>query len=286
MSASSPQVPANEEPEALLARGMKLPPQPAALLALQRLAEASDPDMREVAEAISRDPAMTAGLYRMARSPLYARRNPPQTVEQVVLMMGVPRTLVLAQALCVQSAMPGNAKVLARFWVRSTAIAQLSMLIAELQPGPRRIAGEQAYLVGMFHDCGVPILMQRFPAYCNRTGLDGIANKWADVRTEDRLFASDHAVIGFLLAKHWRLPDFVAQAVRYHHEGGRALGRPTDALIAVLQLAMHLYALEVMAQEGDEGFDEGEVCATLEISADELPELCEQVIESFHGLEH
>lgn len=201
-------------------------------------------------------------------------------------MMGVPRTLVLAQAMCMQGAMPGNAKVLARFWARSTAIAQLAMLIAERQPGARRIASEQAYLAGMFHDCGVPILMQRFPAYCNRTGLDGVANKWADIQTEDRLFSSDHAVIGFLLAKHWRLPDFVAKAVRYHHEGGRALGRPVDGLIAVLQLAMHLYALEMSMSEGEACFDEAEVCSTLEISSNELADLSEQVLEDFHDLEH
>jgi len=286
MNVSAQEVPANDEPEALLARGMKLPPQPAALFALQRLAEREEPDIRDIAEVISRDPALTAGLYRMARSPLFARRVPAQTVEQIILMMGVPRTLVLAQALCVQSAMPGNARALARFWARSTAIAQLAMLVAELQPGPRRVASEQAFLVGMFHDCGVPILMQRFPAYCNRTGLGGMANTWADVCTEDRLFSADHSVIGFLLARHWRLPDFVAQAVRFHHEGSQTLSRPVDAMVAVVQLAMHLYTVEMDLVGGAEGFDEDEVGSTLELDPRELSELSEQVVEDFHNLEH
>lgn len=278
-------VSAEDEPEALLARGLQLPPQPAALQALQMLALTENPEMRDVSEVIASDAALTAGLYRMARSPLFARPSPPQTVEQVVLLLGLPRTLALAQALCVQRAMAGDARVLARFWARSTAIAQLAMLIAAHLPGARRVSGEQAYLAGMFHDCGVPILMQRFPAYCRTTGIEGYVNKWADIRTEDRAFSCDHAVIGFLLARHWRLPDFVAQAVRFHHEGGCIPSRPTSMLVGILQLSMHLYAREMDLTEPSSEYDEGLLLERLEISANEMNELCEQVIEHFHVLE-
>ncbi len=275
-----------DEPEALLARGMTLPPQPEALLALQALADSKDPDMREVAEVISRDAALTAGLYRMARSPLFARRTPPQTVEQVVLLMGLPRTLALAQALCLQASLPGEAQVLARFWARSNAIAQLAMLVAQSLPGAHRINGDQAYLAGMFLDCGVPILMQRFPGYCQETGLAGQARKWADVLTEDRLYASDHAVVGFLLARHWRLPDFVAQAVRFHHEGGRLPSRSIDTLVSILKLAMHLYASEMQLNEGVADLDESQVQEGLDINATEFRDLVEHVLEQYRGLEH
>lgn len=278
--------PAQDAPEALLARGLNLPPQPAALLALQVLAERGDPDVRAVADAISRDAALTAGLYRMARSPLFARPSPPQTVDQVVLLLGIPRTLALAQALCIQTALPGESQVLARFWARSRAIAQLATLIAQSPPVQGRVSGDLAFLAGMFHDCGVPILMQRFPGYCRSTGIEGVVSKWADVATEDRLYSADHAVIGFLLARHWRLPDAVAQAVRFHHEGESVPSRQVGLLMVVLRLAMHLYAEEMRLCEGVGDHDEADILERLELGLTEYREMIEYVLERYHELEH
>ena len=47
--------------------------------------------------------------------------------------------------------------------MHSRAIAQLAMLIAGRRVTVCNIFPDQAYLAGIFHDCGVPVLMQRFP---------------------------------------------------------------------------------------------------------------------------
>ena len=46
------------------------------------------------------------------------------------------------------------------------AVAQMAMLVAEERVSVCNIFPDQAYLAGIFHDCGVPVLMQRFTTYC------------------------------------------------------------------------------------------------------------------------
>lgn len=57
-------------------------------------------------------------------------------------------------------------------------------------------------------------------------------------------------------------------------------------LVGILQLAMHLYACEMGLTEPGGEYDEAALLERLEINAHELSELCEQVLEQFHVLEH
>lgn len=273
-------------PEVLLERGITLPPQPRVLQELAMLTQMGDPDVRDLASLIAQDPGLTAALYRAARSPLFAGRAQAQTVEQLVHLFGVPRTVALTHSQCLAHAMGGDAGVMERFWARSTAIAQLATVIVGDLPGQPELAVEQAYLAGIFHDCGVPVLMQRFPDYCRATGIDAVNRKWADVRTEDKVFQVDHAVVGYLLARHWRLPDFVAEAVRYHHELTPVPGDRAALLVAVLQLAMHLYANEMGLVDSENYLQDDVIAMHLGIETQELPDLSEWVLEKFRTLSH
>ena len=100
---------------------------------------------------------------------------------------------------------------------------------------------EQAYLAGMFHECGVPVLMLRFPKYCETLRLDN-ATCWPNLAEEDARFNVDHCSVGFLVARHWGLPDFVCDAIRFHHEipEERAIGASVT-LVAIIQAASHFY---------------------------------------------
>jgi len=61
------------------------------------------------------------------------------------------------------------------------------------------------------------VLMQRFPDYCGRLRL-GQRLLLPTLAEEDKQYNVDHDSIGYLVARHWKLPDFVCQAILYHHE--------------------------------------------------------------------
>ena len=52
-----------------------------------------------------------------------------------------------------------------------------------------------------------------------RRNAPGEPGRWIELAEEDKKFNADHCVVGYIVARHWNLPDFIADAIRgYHHD--------------------------------------------------------------------
>lgn len=271
------------EVAALASSGIRIPPQPRLVIEVVEMLRAGQLDMRVMADAIAQDAGLTAMLYKVTRSAAYARRRPPQSVEQILVLLGLRQAALLVQSYGLTVAMDGTTPLLEQFWARSTDIAQLASVIAYERVSVCNVFPEQAYMVGIFHDCGVPVLMQRFPDYCAATGVDGVNRKWADVRTEDLAFNVDHCSIGYLLARHWRLPDFVADAILHHHDL-TAPGQASRTMVAVLQLAIQLHSEAHGLSNPDWAQAHELVLEELGLHRDDLLEFCDTVLDRYREL--
>lgn len=267
----------------VLQRGVKLPPQPRVLEALRRLINRREFDVRALARVITQDPGVTALLFKAVKSAAYRQHHPFESVEQIIHALGVKEAFNLVQAVVLTSAIEikSNRGVLESFWARSQAVAQLAMLIAADRVSVCNIFPDQAYLAGMFHDCGVPVLLQRFPTYCQDMQL-GAAGRWVDLQEEDRRFNLDHCAVGYLLARHWSLPAFICEAVRSHHDMASMGMHVSRTMVAILQLAMELYCREQRLANPEWPQVEAEVAAELGIHTDALPEFIDEILERFH----
>lgn len=227
--------------ERLAKQGVKIPPQPRVLLDLQKLLQSDDYDMRSVAKVINQDPGVVALLYRIARSPVFARTRKLGSIEQILMAVGIKQVFNLVQAAALSAAINDRTRrAFEVFWSRAHAIAQLASIIAEDRVSVCNVFPDQAYLAGMFHECGVPVLMLRFPHYCETLHLED-ATCWPSLVAEDARFDVDHCTIGYLVARHWGLPDFVCGAIRCHHDLPDEYSGATTTLVAIIQLAGHFY---------------------------------------------
>jgi HD-like signal output (HDOD) protein len=136
------------------------------------------------------------------------------------------------------------------YWARSRSVAQLAMLVAEFRYGHVKIDPDQAYLAGVFHDCGVPVLMQRFPSYCETMSLH-VPGCWADIALEDKKYFADHAVVGYLVGRHWSLPDYVCAATRYHHDLDGTKPEDARSVVAAVQYAVELHCRDRRSDNPD-----------------------------------
>jgi HD-like signal output (HDOD) protein len=84
--------------EQLAKQGVKLPPQPRVLVELQELLLSDDYEMRSVAKVISQDPGIVALLFKAARSPAFARARNAQTLQQILMVVGIKQVFNLVQA--------------------------------------------------------------------------------------------------------------------------------------------------------------------------------------------
>lgn len=226
----------------LVRQGVKLPPQPRVLVELQQLLLSDDYEMRSVAKVIGQDPGIVALLFKAARSPAFARARNAQSLEQILMVVGIKQVFNLVQAASLAMTLGDKTRrAFEVFWSRAHEIAVMASIVAEDRVSICNVFPDQAYLAGIFHECGVPVLMLRFPQYCEKLHLDD-ATCWPDLSAEDEKFAVDHCSVGFLMARHWGLPDFVCDAVRYHHDlpEEKTIGAAVT-LVAIIQAASHFY---------------------------------------------
>jgi len=227
--------------ERLAQHGVKLPPQPRVLVELQQLLLSADYDMRAVAKVIGHDPGIVALLFRVARSAVFSRAKKVETLEQILMVVGIKQVFNLVRAAALTTALNDkNRRAFEVFWSRSHAIAQMAAIIAEDRVSICNVFPDQAYLAGMFHECGVPVLMLRFPQYCEALRLED-ATCWPNLAEEDVRFDVDHCTAGYLVARHWGLPDFVCAAIRCHHDLPDEHIGAAATLVAIIQVAGHFY---------------------------------------------
>jgi putative nucleotidyltransferase with HDIG domain len=109
-------------------------------------------------------------------------------------------------------------------------------------------AVDEAYALGLFHDCGVPLMLKRFPNYMAVLER-GYASADAGTRvidTENTEFNTNHAVVGYYTAKSWRLPEHVIDAIANHHNALAIFSDDSSRnpqlknLLSVLKMAEHI----------------------------------------------
>lgn len=266
----------------LLSQGVKLPPQPKVVEELERLLRSDEADLRALARVISQDAGITAMLFKAVQSSAYRQHQPFDNLEKILQAIGLKQTLNLVQAIALMGAnkVSKHRKAYECFWSRSQTIAQLAMLIADERVMVCNVFPDQAYLAGIFHDCGVPLLMERFPSYCRAMHLEE-NDTWIDLLEEDKKYQADHCVVGYFVARHWHLPEFICEAIRFHHDLPQLVPGDSRSLAAIIQLAIHAYHQYLHLDDPDWGRVVEDVQEELGIHADDLPEYLDVLLERF-----
>ena len=267
----------------LIERGVSIPAQPRVLLELQEQLARGVSDVRLLARTIGQDPGIGAMLFKVAQGSAFRRHQPLTSLENILQAIGLKQTGNLVQAIALSAAMPAkqNQKAFEAYWARSQVVSELAMLIADERVAVCNVFPDQACLAGVFHDCGVPVLMQRFSSYCREMCLESPGN-WIDLKEEDARFNADHCVIGYLVARHWKLPDFICDAIRFHHDMAHVNHHAARTMVAILQLAFHLYHHEQHLLSPEWPLVKDEVLDELGLGEDTLPELADIVLERYH----
>ena len=268
--------------KALVARGIRIPPQPKVLLELEKLLRKGKFDVRALAKVIAQDPGIVAMLFKAVRSPVYGGGKDLDTVDKVLMVIGMRQTVTLVQAMSIANALSDASRpAYEAFWGRSFEIARLASLIAADRVSVCNVFPEQAFLVGTFHECGVPILMQRFPDYCGTLTMEQACQS-ANLAEEDARFNVDHCVMGYLVAKHWKLPDFICSAIRFHHEMPAEEAGAVATVVAILQLARHFYHLMANIDHPSWGWLRDPVMNELGLAFESDSDYYEVIVERFH----
>lgn len=176
----------------------------------------SHPDfsVKEVARVVENDPLMAARIVRLANSAGRATLEPSRSVLQSVMRLGGDELRAFmfdVSALPVFESHDRTISVFGRvLWTHSVAVALLARAVVRKVGGPQP---EAAYLAGLLHDIGKP-LMAAMLLEAERRLFNVRTRNWLFPLTWLALIDKSHRRVGVALAKSWRLPDLVVLSVQ------------------------------------------------------------------------
>lgn len=198
-------------------RDLAIPPRPQVVTTLFEEMSKDSPNLNRITQAIAADVALSAGMLRAANSPLFGLSRKVSSIAQAVKVLGLKHVTNIATGLAIRFALSGGdkGKSFERFWDTAEKTALTCHYLAGRLRG---IAADEAYTYGLFHDCGIPVLMQRFPRYQDTLKRANESAGVAFTKVEEVETGTSHGILGYFLGRSWLLSEDMCQAILLHHE--------------------------------------------------------------------
>lgn len=225
-------------------QGIRVPPQPQVLVDLQMEQVMPDPDINRIAELISKDVGLAGTMLKFVNSPFYGLANKITSIEQAVSLLGIPTVVNILNGLAIKGEMSDdNITALTRFWDNANDTAMVCARVAKQVGHPNP---DEAYSLGLFHNAGIPLMMQRFENYLEF--LEGSNTEQCEriIDVENERFSTNHCVVGYYISRSWNLPLHLCQVIAEHHSTKRIFAKPDGGvptqktLHAILKVAEHI----------------------------------------------
>jgi len=225
------------ELEAKLAAGtLELPLLPGVAMEVSSAAAKDEVDARVIADLLKRDPALSAHVLRIVNSPVYSPRAQIVSLQQAVARVGAGKIREIALVIACRTGVfkaKGYEREIDVVFKHSIACALFAQEIAR----STRHNVEDAFLCGLLHDVGRPVLLQALLTLLREARVP------VDRQAILELVTELHAAAGSALAHAWKLPETVITALAGHHTETPAL-EPTPVRIVCLADAFAHKSLE------------------------------------------
>ena len=176
-----------------------------------------DPDSRDedLVTAVESDVALVVAVMRVANAD-ERKRGRVGSVPDAIRVLAPEGVETLARRIGVYGffeRIPGWQLPPERFRLHAVAVAGTADMIAREIEHPRP---DELLVAALLHDLGKVVMADAYPDYIERIS-DPALSPDERVQGERREYGVDHAVIGGVLLRRWRLPQTIARAVELHH---------------------------------------------------------------------
>jgi len=218
--------PVAESRERILSKLRSVAAMPTASVDLVRLVQEPDAPNSKLAWAIEYDPSLTSNLLRLANSAYFGFSRTVSTVRDAIFLLGRNETFQLVAASVVgkmkQKSVRGYGLSPGELWAHHMGVAVVSRRLGEaLHPK----IPSYTFTAGLLHDMG-KIVLGTFGEVDPEPIMELAEREQTDLVSAERLILGiDHAEVGARLLESWNVPDYLVEAVRWHHEPGKDPGQ-------------------------------------------------------------
>lgn len=238
---------------------------PVVYFQLKQALENPDTTFKEYAGIISRDPALSVRLLKIANSAFYGLQSEVKTINHALTILGVDQMSDLALTTVVIDKFKGIPPDLVNmndFWRHSIACGIVAQSFAKLWD---KSGLHRSYISGMLHDIGSLVIYTEIPDKAREVLLNCRETGRQLCLVEREFLGFDHADVGSVLLKEWKLPNTFVEAAAYHHKPLSARNFPLDA--AIIHVADSLAQKSIGGNIGEPNSPEiePEVCDKFEL---------------------
>ena len=242
---------------------------------------------KSLGSIISRDPALTATVLKLANSAYYGMAREITSTERAVTILGFDTIKNLALAISVFHVFKnqeGQLLDLKGLWYHSLAVGIAAKHLALHSPmlACDKALPEQAFICGILHDIGKIAFAQNLPAEMAEILKQTRSGTMAQHEIEKSILGFNHQKAGQAMANAWNFPEDYQTVIRMHHAPSAAPAGD-NAQIAGLVMAVYLGNKIAKALHLGESTDPHMAQVTPEdlrnmgIAKQDLPEIIQQI---------
>lgn len=259
----------------ILAKVITVPSLPASTMDIINQIQNPEADIGRISKTIEYDPALTLNVLRLANSSYFGGPREIGSIQEAIVRMGMKRlfNLVITSSVAPTAIrkVDGYGLRAGELWKHSVAVAicaeQIGLTLGLKFP-------DYTFTAALLHDIG-KIVMDDFvgvdtKAITEKAFEQGISFESA----EDMVLGINHAEIGAALLEAWTLPDYIVEAVKYHHHPEQM--EESDLVVDLVHMADNLI-LESGIGSGIDGLNykpSKEVCERIKLR----PMISEEII--------
>ena len=192
--------------------------------------------INDLADVMCYDQALTTQVLRLVNSAYYGFAQQITSINKALPLLGMDqaKNIIITFAMKPMLTSRGG-KALWEHSIRAAIGAEyLAREFKIMDPS-------EAFVIGFLHDIGKMVLTVKNSMVYKK--VVELVEKGANIiDVENMFFGSNHADVGFLLAKKWQLPIVVINGIKYHHQ-------PQQSSMA--NFVYLIYIADILGQEQD-----------------------------------
>ena len=280
-----------------------IPNQPEIVELIEKEYRKPEPSLDEIALLIKSDPGLSSDILQMANSIQHDITGSTEkcfiSAVDAVEFLGLSQVETVLQGLSLQDKIKQVSLIrFDRFWDSASDVAIISYNLAN-KLAFDRLEEIEAYTLGLFRDCGIPIMMQAFQDYPELLRKANASHTQTLVEMENERYGFNHQMVGFCLSQEWHLPWIISWGILTHHDFEPLVEDTSSQQEVKNFLTSTVYIAEIVSNRfrrqmhrrasGEEWPDEWPdiheyALQHLNISADMLEELMLDILENMDTL--
>lgn len=220
----------NAGPETLLRGDVQVASLPIVYTRINEAVNNPRSSTSEISSIISDDPGLASRLLKIVNSAFYGYPSRIDTISRALFIVGTQQLRDLALGTSIVHLFKGIPKTLVdmeSFWRHSIACGIAAKIMAAYCR--TQVNVERFFVAGLVHDIGRLILYKKKPEEAQKALILARDEGALLHRAEQDLFGFDHAAVGRLLIRMWKLPQSLEEVVACHHHPLGAAAYPLEA---------------------------------------------------------